>query len=263
MSFLDDIVDSASGLLGGAWDMLTGSGVAGGVARAAALGYMLKEVTASTSKESQTPDTVRSQEPDYGVREQVDPDTNNSIPVVYGEAYLGGKVVDAVLTNNNQTMWYCLAICEQTGPTISGTPSVLSFEKIYWNQSEIVFQSDGVTAASLRDEEGNSSSDINGLVKFYCYSGSSATPAAIRGYAQGNTASAYNVFPNWTVNHSMENLIFVLVRVDYSKEKNITGLGNLEFKIKNTLTQPGDVLNDYMTNSRYGAGITAEEIKAS
>jgi hypothetical protein len=262
MSFLDDIVDSASGLLGGAWDMLTGSGVAGGVARAAALGYMLKEVTASTSKESQQPDAVRSQEPDYGVREQVDPDTNNSIPIVYGEAYLGGKVVDAVLTNGNQTMWYCLTICEQTGPLLSGAASVLSFESVYWNQSEIVFQGDGITAASLRDEEGNSSTDINGLVKFYFYSGSSATPAALRGYAQGTTDSAYNVFPNWTVNHSMENLVFVLIRVDYSKTKNITGLGNLEFKIKNTLTQPGDVLNDYMTNSRYGAGIAAEEINA-
>jgi len=28
------------------------------------------------------------------------------------------------------------------------------------------------------------------------------------------------------------------------------------------MTDPGDVINDYLTNSRYGAGIAAEEINA-
>jgi hypothetical protein len=31
--------------------------------------------------------------------------------------------------------------------------------------------------------------------------------------------------------------------------------------MKNTMTLPGDVLYDYMTNTRYGAGIPEAEIK--
>jgi hypothetical protein len=33
---------------------------------------------------------------DNGVRQQVPPATTNSIPIVYGDAYLGGVFVDAV-----------------------------------------------------------------------------------------------------------------------------------------------------------------------
>jgi hypothetical protein len=55
----------------------------------------------------------------------------------------------------------------------------------------------------------------------------------------------------------MSNLVFVIVRVDYNKDKNITGLGDLTFEIKNSMKLPGDCLYDYMTNTRYGAGIDA------
>ena len=42
MSFLDDIVDVGSSV----WSAITGPGVGSSIARASALGYMLKEVTA-------------------------------------------------------------------------------------------------------------------------------------------------------------------------------------------------------------------------
>jgi hypothetical protein len=58
----------------------------------------------------------------------------------------------------------------------------------------------------------------------------------------------------------MNELVFCLVKVTYNKENAITGLGNLEFKIRNTMTEAGDVINDYLTNSRYGAGIAVEGI---
>ena len=60
----------------------------------------------------------------------------------------------------------------------------------------------------------------------------------------------------------MDDLVFALIKVEYNKEKGITGIGNIEFKLKNSMTDPGDVINDYLTNSRYGAGIPAEEINA-
>lgn len=260
MSFIDDILDVGSSV----WNAFTGPGTGAAIARATALGYLLKEVTESINKDNQKTDTAASATPDYGVREQVDPDTDNSIPVVYGQAFISGKVTDAVLTNSNQTMWYCLTICEKTGNLNlgQGDPSVITFEKIYWNETEIAFQSDGITAASLTDEDGNTSSDINGLVKIYCFNGGSLSPVVPRGYSNGSLQAAYALFPNWTAYHTMNDLVFALVRVDYNKAKNITGLGNIEFKLKNTLKEPGDVVYDYMTNTRYGAGIVPEEIKS-
>ena len=47
---------------------------------------------------------------DNGVRQQVPPATVNSLPVVYGDAYLGGTFVDACLTTDQKQMYYVLAI---------------------------------------------------------------------------------------------------------------------------------------------------------
>lgn len=256
MSFLDDIVDVGSSI----WKGLTGPGVGSGIARAAALGYMLNEVTASINKDNQKPSAADSNKPDPGVREQVDPDTNHSIPVVYGQAFLGGIVTDAVMSADNQTMWYCITICEKTGAHLSGLPSVITIDAVYWDQNQVNFRSDGVTVSSFTNAEGTVVSDNPaGLIQFYFYNGGSSSPTAPLGYT-GNTQPAYSIFPNWTANHTMNDLVFALVKVTYSKEKSITGLGNIEFKIRNSMTDPGDVLNDYMTNTRYGAGIPAEEI---
>jgi hypothetical protein len=61
----------------------------------------------------------------------------------------------------------------------------------------------------------------------------------------------------------MSGLVFALVSVTYNKERNVTSLGDIQFRLSNTLTKPGDVLNDYMRNTRYGAGLTDAEIYSS
>lgn len=258
-SFIDQILDVGSSV----WKTLTGDGVAGGIAKATALGLLLNEVTNSINKDNQKPEAANTNNPNYSTRTQVDPDTDHSIPVVYGQAFIGGKVTDAVLTNSNQTMWYCLTICEKTGTKIDGTASVISFQEIYWNELKINFQGDGVTVASFTDEDGNTDTGVNGLVKIYLFNNGSTGATKLQGLATGNTLPAYSIFPNWTANHTMNELVFALVRVDYSAEKQLTGLGDVTFKLQNTLTEPGDVLYDYMTNTRYGAGIVAEEIYTS
>ena len=58
-------------------------------------------------------------------------------------------------------------------------------------------------------------------------------------------------------------LIFALVKIKYNAEKSTTGLGNIVAKLSNNMTQPGDCLNDMLTNTRYGAGIAAADIKSS
>jgi hypothetical protein len=47
---------------------------------------------------------------DMGVRQQVPPSSVNALPVAYGDAYMGGTFVDAVLSNDQQTMFDVLAV---------------------------------------------------------------------------------------------------------------------------------------------------------
>lgn len=256
MSFLDDILDVGGKL----WQGFTGPGVAGGVARATALGYLLKQVTSSINKDNQKPSASTTNTPDPGVRLQVDPDTQHAIPVIYGTAFIGGIVTDAVLTNSNQTMWYCLTLCEKTGNLISGIPSQISFEEIYIDDARVFFNADGRSVARLVDEDGVQNTDVNGLITIYCYAGNSTTPVVPKGYTMATTPSAFSLFPNWTSNHTMSDLVFVLVRIDYNRDKGVTNLPQISVKLKNTMEQPGDVLFDYMTNTRYGAGINPTEI---
>jgi len=225
MSFLDDIVSFGKNLF-------SSDSVGGNLAKSALLGYGLKLINDSIRADNEAPELANTT--DYGVREQVDPNTDSPIPVVYGQAYIGGYVTDAVLTNDNQTMWYCLTLCEKTGTLLS--------------------------TKALVDEDGNRSDSINGQVKVYVYKNGSTNPTNIVGYAQGNTANAYDLFPNWTSNHTMDELVFALIRVDYNATNQVTGLGNVQFRLKNSMKLPGDVLNDYFTNSRYGAGVSSGDI---
>jgi hypothetical protein len=173
---------------------------------------------------------------------------------------LGGAVSDAVLSPDNRTMWFVITLCERTGVLLSNNSvSQIFFEKIWWDGLEIVFQNNGVTAAALRDATGATDTRINGLVEVYCYSGNSSLGVKPIGFS-GPIPDARAVMPGWTNNHTMNDLIFAVVKVTYNREKDITRLGKIDFKLRNTMTQPGDCLFDYMTNARYGAGLNPSEI---
>ena len=263
MSFLDDIVDLGSSVV----DFVTGPGIGSQIAQTALTAYTVSQLNNSINPDNNkavdpaTGDTTANTNKDYGVREQVDPDTNNAIPVVYGNAFLGGKIVDAVLSADKTTMYYCMVICEKTGTKFSdGQPSVISFAAIYWNQLRMVFRNDGASLAKFVSEDGDEDTKVDGLVAVALYSGGSNFPVKLEGYNDYITDPAYNIMPNWTTNHTMDNLVFAIFGVTYSKTANLTGLGKIEFHMKNTMKQPGDCIYDYMTNTRYGAGIPPEEI---
>jgi hypothetical protein len=257
MSWLDDLGSTASSL----FKTVSGSEIASSIAKTAALGLIVSQVSKSMNKQSSLPQAASGPQPDRFVREQMSPDTNNSIPVVYGTGFVKGKITDARLSDDNKTMYYCVTICERTGVKLSDSQqSVMSFDKVYLNSNEVAFQADGITVQSTVDADGNVDSQMNGLIKIYCFNNGGSNPVSPVGYSNGSLAFAYSVFPSWTALHTMDNLVFVVVSVEYNKEKNITSLGELEFKITNTMTLPGDVLNDYMKNTRYGAGLTDSEI---
>jgi hypothetical protein len=256
MSFIDDLVGGAGSFAGN---------LAGNMAKTALLGFALNQVTKSINNNNTLPATTATSIPDNQTRLQNNASTENKIPVVYGTAFLGGIVSDAVITTDLATMYFCLTICEKTGNTNlgSGDPSTFTFKNLYWNDNKIFFDADGITVSHTEDRDGNIDTNFAGLIQIYCYNGGSSSPCVPTGYTNTSLSNAFAIMPDWTTNHTMNELIFAIVKVTYNTEKGLTGLGTVKFQIQNSMTLPGDVMYDYMTNSRYGAGIDPTEIYVS
>lgn len=194
------------------------------------------------------------------VKLEFEADTEASIPVLYGEGFVSPLLIDARLTNNNCTMWYAVALCEQTGNLIDGTPSEIEFLDVYIDSNRVIFEGDGVTVRGLH-ANGSTNYDVRGLIKIYPYSNGSANPVQWKNQPKTIThGDARTVMPGWGIDHKATNLVFALIRIDYNSEQEITGINNMKFWLRNSMKLPGDVINDYLTNEVYGAGITEVDV---
>lgn len=248
MSFLSSVVS-----------FFSGNTIASSIVKLVAFAYIAKKISANAMAKNQPQGSANI---DKGVRLQVEPATNNKIPVLYGSAFFKGIITDAVMTNTNKTMYYCITLSEKTGTILStNTASDYTFKDIYWNDQRVIFKPGGIVVDYTVDRAGNIDRSLDGQVSFYCYAGNSSSPKVPENYTNNTLTNAYSVMPNWSSStHTMSDLIFSICKVDYNREKNVTGLGQVLFNIENTMKLPGDVLYDYMTNPRYGAGITEAEI---
>lgn len=251
MSFIDSIASFGKKAIG----FLGGDSIGGSLARTALLGYALNRVLKSANKGN---DGIK----DTGTEITLDPDTQYSVPVLYGSGYVNGKIIDAHLEAGNKNMWLAVVLCEKTGNLINGTPSTIAFNEVYVNNFRLGFNTDGITVKNIYDDDGNSSDVWNGLVKVYPFNNGSTSPTTFTTESGGNLSlNAYDIFPNWTSNHTMDNLVFCLLRFTYNKKQKLTTVGdNIRFKLTNSMSKPGDVLNDYLQNTRYGAGVPSGEI---
>ena len=225
----------------------------------AALAYLVYKLNRNVNKDNDIDEVANI---DEGVRLQLPPATDHKIPVLYGSAFFGGIITDAHMTNNNQTMTFCLTLSETTQHKLSDSSgSTYTFKDVYLNKQKVNFASDGFTVASVGVSATGIDTSLAGLVKIYCYAGGSDTPSIPDGYTNASYPNAYSVMPNWgSTTHKMENLVFAVVEINYNRDKGLTQLGNFEFEIDNDMKKPGDVLFDYMTNTTYGAGIHEDYI---
>lgn len=251
MSFIDDAFNAAKSV----GSFLTGTSIGSSLARTAITGLALSQMAKSMNKKN-TPT-----QDDNGTVVTVEPNVENAIPVIYGTAIVGGIVVDAHISADNKKMYYVYVVSERTGTLLSNSAqSVLSFQEVYYNNNKVVFSDDGYTARYLQAEDGFVDNNIADQVKIYCFNNGSQNPVTPTGYTNAALLPAYSIVPTWTSNHTMDNLVFAVIEVTYNPSKSVTGIGDVQFKINNTLSKPGDVLYDYMTNTRYGAGIPEAEI---
>lgn len=195
--------------------------------------------------------------PNPGNRAQVPPATDNKLPVVYGSAYLGGIITDLSITDDNQDLYYVIALCEVTG---NGADTI-TFGNVYWGGKRCVFNgTNAYKVDALVDESTNTTdTSIAGKMEIYLYRNGS--------YAPTNSAldavqvmSASNLVYKWDASKLMTNCAFAIIKITYSSDAGLTGMQQTKFQVTNSRTAPGDCFYDYMTDSVYGAALTADAI---
>lgn len=202
-----------------------------------------------------------------GVRQQIPPATVNSLPVVYGDAFTGGVYVDAVLSQNQKTMYHVLAI------SCISENGQFSFDttKFYYGDRLITFDTtDQTKVISLTDGVGNVDTKIAGNLFINLYtSTASGVISSANGAAAPNVVMGYDSLDLSTVpaalawpssGRQMHGLAFAIIKVKYNVDAGTTSMNPITFHVSHYLNgqgcaKPGDVWLDYIKNVNYGGAV--------
>lgn len=207
---------------------------------------------------------------DNGTRQQIPPSNTNAIPIVYGDAYLGGTFVDAVLSTDQKTMYYVIAV-SCVSPNGQFT---FDSTKFYYGDRLITFDgTDQTRVVSLTDEAGNVDTKINGNLFINLYrSTAGGTITSLNGASAPNVVmggSDIDVALRWpSSNRQMNGLAFAIVKLNYNQDAGTTNLSPITFYARHYLNgtgvaKPGDVWYDYITNVQYGGAVDTAFVNAS
>jgi hypothetical protein len=145
----------------------------------------------------------------------------------------------------------------------------MSFGKIFWNGKEVTLGAGDYSAnnkvVSLTNNATPPQVDttIDGNAYIYAFTNGSSS-----GVNTGGT-SAITILQNagipladqWTATDVMSNTCFIIVKINYNKDvQDVNGMPRLSIEVTNTLTKPGAVLLDYMTDTIYGCAIDVANI---
>jgi hypothetical protein len=206
-----------------------------------------------------------------GSRVQLPPATDNKLPVIYGSAFIGGVITDAKLSTDQKTMWYVVSLAEVTDTT-SG--SAYTFGNLYYDGKQIAF--DGTDPAKVISLTTNTAgtpevdTKIAGNLFIYLFPNGSASGINTGGQTAINILSDSAIPSDQRWNQGiytasgqsadMTNTAFAIVKVVYNQDAGTTNLGALTVQLQNNLYQPGSVIKDYLTNTRYGCAIPISKI---
>jgi len=178
----------------------------------------------------------------------VTPSTDNRIPVLYGTSYVPGMIIDARISNDSQTMYYIYALAEITG---SGSVSV---DEVWMGEQQLNFTSNQHEVISATNADGTTDTHPAGYIDVWVFR-ERTTP--IFG---ANTGTTESIVPGLTTDNKYGGLYVAIVKVKYNATLGYTSMPQMTFKMTNTLSNPGEVWFDFMTNTRYGAGIPSSRV---
>jgi hypothetical protein len=198
---------------------------------------------------------------DNNGRIQLDPSTANKLPMVYGSAFVEGAITDAKISTDQQTMWYVITLSE------AGDISAAiqwEFKSIYWNNNELTFDNvdnTKVISWSNNADPVQTSTKINGKMNIYWYNGNSNSPVNTAQTAiQVLQDSDIPVDQRWTSTDTMEDTIFIIVKMKFDRDAGTTNVGNFKVQLSNDYIQPGTAIFNYMTDTVYGCAIPAANV---
>lgn len=203
---------------------------------------------------------------DGGGRIQLPPATTNKLPVVYGTAFIGGAIIDAMLSTDQKTMWYVVALAEVSDDQGGGGGSyTFDTTKFYYDGKNVQFGSNGaVTGLITNTSTPQVDTRCNGFLDIYTFvNGSGTNVNNNHPFTAAQILSTTNGVPAaqaWSASQAMTNCAFAIVKVKYSTDAGTTGAGSLTVNITNSITEPGDAILDYMLNSRYGCNLPLSAI---
>jgi len=206
---------------------------------------------------SNTTDTsaAGSNTPAADPRAQKSPTTVNKIPVVYGSAYVGATITDAILSTDQTTMYYVCALSE-----VTDTGS-FTFGNIYFNGDLIALGTGGDVAKviSLTNNAVPPQVDtkISGYMYVYLFNNGSSSGVNTGGQTaiQILSDASIPVDSRWSATDTMSSCAFAIIKLIYNQDAGTTQIGQLNFQLTNSLTKPGAVIKDYLTNTVYGCAI--------
>jgi len=209
---------------------------------------------------------------DGGGRIQLPPATDNKLPVIYGKAWTGGPIIDAVLSTDQKTMWYVVALAEAFTTSTLSRYNFDTTNGVYYDGKKVQFASSTssvVTGLITNDAAAQVDTRVNGFLDIYLFRNGRASGVNTGGLTADQIISVANGAPAaqaWTVNHLMSNCAFAIIKVVYSQDAGTTGVGTLMCTLDNGYNNaagyhnPGLAILDYMTNTRYGCAIPSSRI---
>lgn len=255
-----------------------GAGAAGAAAATAALGawgvlaarFAINFAVSSLLTRAFAQNSGASQAVDNGVRQQVPPSSTNSIPVIYGDAYCGGRFVDAVLSTDAKTMYYVMVVSQISPNGQFG----FDLSNMYWGDRKITFDgTDQTKVVSLTDGAGNVDTKISGNLYINLYTSTlTGVITSTNGASAPSTVMGGSDIPSgltWPVyNRQMNGLAFAIVKINYNQEAQSTSMQTVTFRAHQYLNgagvaKPGDVWYDYITNEQYGGAMNASIVNAA
>lgn len=211
-------------------------------------------------------------------RTQNAPVANNTLPVVYGTAFIPPTITDAKISTDQKYMWYVCAIAEVTD---SSPGSNYTFGDIYYDGKIVTFDSTDtsrVTKLTTNGDTPQEDTNVDGKLYIWKFPNGSSSGISTGGanaitlLSDSSTGGGIPSNERWngpiysytegavTYSPTMTNTAFLVVRVEYNEDAGLTGLGQMNVEITNDLDKPGSVINDYLQNTRYGCGIPSDKI---
>ena len=174
--------------------------------------------------------------------------------IVYGTTRIGGNIVFAETTDNNQYLHLVIAF---TGHTIT------SFSKVYFGEDEVSLITDGA--------------DANGLDRFVPasaspYEGKARIKKHLGATNQAADADLVSEVAQWTSDHRLRGRSYLYVRLDFDSDVYPNGVPNITAEVEGKeLFDPRDsstsfssnpalCIRDFLTNADYGMKAEASEI---